>query len=290
MSYTGRFAPSPTGPLHYGSVVAALASFLDARQAGGRWLLRIEDLDPPRESKTAPAEIMSQLQALGLRWDGNVLYQHSRLEAYDACIRALDGHTFPCTCSRKSTPAVYPGVCRERTFRQTDGPRSIRLRVPDISVETDDRALGRVAWRLDEEVGDFIIMRKDGLHAYQLAVVVDDIHQSVTHIVRGQDLLESTPRQLALYHLLGVAPPSYLHIPIIVDGRGDKLSKQAHARPVAVSEPMQVLRAALASLGQPEQESATTPAALLARAAADWDTGRLPTTPTMPAPADIAGG
>ena len=199
MSYVGRFAPSPTGPLHYGSFVAAIASFLDARHAGGKWLLRIEDLDPPRESMDSPREIIRQLLALGLNWDLEIIYQSSRLGSYDVALESIQKFTFPCTCSRKEVPDIYPGTCRQSKHYAPVEPYAVRLEVPTHSVSINDRCLGLQTWNLEKEVGDFVIKRKDGLHAYQLAVVVDDIHHSVSHVVRGNDLLNSTPRQLALY-------------------------------------------------------------------------------------------
>ncbi len=287
MNYIGRFAPSPTGPLHFGSLVAALASFLDARNAGGLWLLRIEDLDPPRESSYAPREIMSQLSALGLTWDKDVLYQSSRLEAYEETLNRLHSHGFayPCTCSRKSVPRVYPGTCRQRRLAETD-EYSIRLRVDAEVMEFTDRLFGRQRWSFGKEVGDFIIKRKDGLHAYQLAVVVDDNFQRVNNIVRGIDLLDSTPRQLALYKLLQLSPPDYLHIPIIVDQSGEKLSKQAHAKPIDTSSPQSLIREALIALGQETHKGVAGLGDLLERAIAAWQIERIPATAAQVAPAD----
>ena len=287
MNYIGRFAPSPTGPLHFGSLVAALASFLDARNAGGLWLLRIEDLDPPRESSHAPREIMSQLSALGLTWDKDVLYQSSRLEAYEETLNRLHSHGFayPCTCSRKSVPRVYPGTCRQRKIAGTE-EYSIRLRVDAEAMEFTDRLFGLQRWSFGKEVGDFIIKRKDGLHAYQLAVVVDDNFQRVNNIVRGIDLLDSTPRQLALYKLLQLSPPDYLHIPIIVDQSGEKLSKQAHAKPIDTSSPQSLIREALIALGQETHKGVAGLGDLLERAIAAWQIERIPATAAQVAPAD----
>jgi len=287
MNYIGRFAPSPTGPLHFGSLVAALASFLDARNAGGLWLLRIEDLDPPRESSYAPREIMSQLSALGLTWDKDVLYQSSRLEAYEETLNRLHSHGFayPCTCSRKSVPRVYPGTCRQRKIAGTE-EYSIRLRVDAEAMEFTDRLFGLQRWSFGKEVGDFIIKRKDGLHAYQLAVVVDDNFQRVNNIVRGIDLLDSTPRQLALYKLLQLSPPDYLHIPIIVDQSGEKLSKQAHAKPIDTSSPQSLIREALIALGQETHKGVAGLGDLLERAIAAWQIERIPATAAQVAPAD----
>jgi glutamyl-Q tRNA(Asp) synthetase len=284
MDYVGRFAPSPTGPLHYGSLVAALASFLDARHAGGKWLLRIENLDPPRESIDAPGEIVRQLLALGLQWDLEVLYQSNRLKSYDAAIQSIQTFTFPCTCSRKSVPDIYPGTCRLRKHLPHGEQYAVRLQVPKHSVSTNDRRLGLQTWDLEKKVGDFIIKRKDGLHSYQLAVVVDDIHYSVSHIVRGNDLLDSTPRQLALYERFEVSPPEYLHIPVLVDKSGNKLSKQAHAKPVDTSDALTTIRRALSDLGQNTHEYSSSAKELLEKAASSWDPATIPNVHDICAP------
>jgi len=284
MDYVGRFAPSPTGPLHYGSLVAALASFLDARHAGGKWLLRIEDLDPPRESIDAPREIIRQLLALGLQWDLDALCQSARIKSYDAALESIKKFTFPCICSRKKVPEIYSGTCRLRGHLPLDEPYAVRLRVPKHSVSINDRGLGLQTWDLEKKVGDFIIKRKDGLYAYQLAVVVDDIHYSVSHIVRGNDLLDSTPRQLALYERFEVSPPEYLHIPIIVDELGKKLSKQAHAKPVDTSDALSTIRAALSDLGQNTHKHSSTVKELLEKAALSWNPATIPNVHDICAP------
>ena len=293
MTYIGRFAPSPTGPLHFGSLVAALASYLDARHHKGTWLLRIEDLDPPRESSTAPDEIMAQLRALGLTWDGEVLYQSTRLDAYAAALKSLDDRhlTYPCTCTRKSVSVVYPGTCRNRKYSQTPEPYAVRLRAVQPGTHQEicfaDECFGDMKFNLARDLGDFIIRRKDSLFAYQLAVVVDDAWQGVNKIVRGADLLDSTPRQLALYQALNLPPPDYLHIPIITDAEGHKLSKQACAPPVTVQagtpeeDKLGQLRAALRMLGQPEQPQAQGTAELLEKAARDWLPERIPRQRTL---------
>ena len=287
--YIGRFAPSPSGPLHYGSLVAAVASYLDARHRGGQWLLRIEDLDPPRESAQAPAEIMRQLEAYGLQWDGEVLYQSTRHPDYEAALASIRSRTFNCVCSRKTTPVVYPGTCRNRGIPpNADTPASVRLRVEDETLCIHDRVCGDQAWNMEKEVGDFIIKRKDGLFAYQLAVVVDDIFQEVTHIVRGRDLLDSTPRQLALYRALDAEPPDYTHLPVIVDARRAKLSKQTHARPVSTRNPMPVLVRILEQLGQPDgMDDAGGIEQLLKQAALNWDLRALPRAHELREPAGI---
>ena len=289
MGYVGRFAPSPTGPLHYGSLVAALASYLDARHCQGKWLLWIEDLDPPRESISAPSEIIGQLTAFGLHWDDELLYQSNRLSAYEIALEAINTFTFPCTCSRSSVADIYPGTCRHRNKPGPGEAYSIRLCVPEQTVSITDRALGLHTWDLENEVGDFIVKRKDGLHAYQFAVVVDDVFQSVSHIVRGNDLLDSTPRQLALYDRFKISPPAYLHIPVIVDGVGNKLSKQAHANPVATADPLNTIRNALADLGQHTHPHCTTVKELLWKAAQAWNIRSIPAVHDMPAPDEYLG-
>ena len=291
MTYIGRFAPSPTGPLHYGSLIAALASYLDAKHAGGVWLLRIEDLDPPRESQRAPAEIMAQLKACGLDWDDDILFQSNRNTAYDAAIKVLEARDliFPCTCPRKSTLGVYPGTCRHRRMADSDEPFALRFRVGKESLSINDGLFGEMAWDMTDDVGDFIIKRKDGLFAYQLAVVVDDNFQGVTRIVRGGDLLDSTPRQLALYRALGYQLPQYLHLPVLADTDGNKLSKQSHARPVEPADPPGLLRACLRDLGQDPQTGAGCVAELLSLAAAHWDQTRIPRRTRIEAPAAYQG-
>ncbi len=282
--YIGRFAPSPTGPLHLGSITTALASYLDARHNHGTWLVRMEDLDPPRESPTAPAEILHQLNALGLIHDGEVLYQSTRLTAYESALASLaaSGSTFYCNCARKNLPDIYPGTCHLRTAPPEDGePCAIRFRVGEGRIAISDRLTGNQSWDLQTMVGDFIIRRKDGLTAYQLAVVVDDIYQGVTHVVRGNDLLDSTPRQISLYHALNADVPEYLHLPILVDQAGDKLSKQAHADPVSVSQPMSVLRYALDKLGQPTWEDCANITELLQTASHGWKAANIPAAGTI---------
>lgn len=275
MGYVGRFAPSPSGPLHYGSLVAALASYLDARHADGQWLLRIEDLDPPRESASAPAEILHQLKTYGLHWDGDVLYQSHRQQAYLETLGILTEQnlTYPCTCSRKQIPAIYPGTCRNGC--DATKPYAIRMRLPTLPLEINDRLRGKQQWD-PADVGDFIVRRKDQLFAYQLAVVVDDIHQGVNQIVRGIDLLDSTPRQLAIYHCLHETPPAYLHIPVITEKDGNKLSKQAHAAAIDTDRPIETLLAALTDLGQPRPTTTGGVDRILASAAAKWNIERIP--------------
>ncbi|MAV27641.1 MAG: tRNA glutamyl-Q(34) synthetase GluQRS [Gammaproteobacteria bacterium] len=287
MVYTGRFAPSPTGPLHLGSLVAALASFLDARHHNGHWLLRIEDLDPPRETDQAAHTIVHQLTTLGLHWDGDILFQSTRLAEYDRVLADLTkkGLTFPCVCSRKQTRGAYNGRCRTRSWQDTtDQAFAIRTRVSDRTITINDRRLGEVTWQLQQDVGDFVVRRKDGLHAYQLAVVVDDAFQQISHVVRGNDLLSSTPRQLHLIQQLGYAVPSYLHLPIMTDTAGFKLSKQHHAPPVELTGPLSVLRRALVTLGQSSQPDADDAKSLLKRASESWSVENIPKAKAIPTP------
>ena len=283
--YVGRFAPSPTGPLHAGSVVAALASWLDARAHRGRWLLRIEDIDPPRERAGATASILETLRRLGLHWDGEPVLQSTRRPAYAAALDALvaRGLAYPCGCTRReiadSQPRTggprerhgelrYPGTC-SAGLPPGRAPRAWRLRVPDGIVRFDDRRLGPQAQDLAAEVGDFVLRRADGLWAYQLAVVVDDAAQGVTDVVRGTDLLGSTARQVVLARALGLRSPRWLHVPVVAGPDGDKLSKQNGATAVDASRPLEVLDAALRHLGiAPPAE--VSPEAWLAGATARW--------------------
>jgi glutamyl-Q tRNA(Asp) synthetase len=230
----GRFAPSPTGPLHFGSLVSALASFLDSKKHGGQWLLRMEDIDPPREAPGAASLILAQLEAHGLLWDKSVLYQSDRLDSY---IDALDqlksnGLVYPCQCNRQRIArlkGVYDGQCRDLQLPEDNA--TIRLSLGDkIRMQCfDDEIMGRIEQSLHGEVGDFTVRRRDGLFSYQLAVVVDDEFQGITHIMRGSDLLDSTPRQIFLQQCLGYNQPEYAHLPVALNPESQKLSKQNHA-------------------------------------------------------------
>jgi glutamyl-Q tRNA(Asp) synthetase len=228
--YRGRFAPSPTGPLHFGSLVAALGSYLDAKAHGGEWLVRIEDLDTPRNVPGAADDILRTLERFGLEWDGPVLYQSSRLEAYEAVLEDLRRRhlVFPCGCSRKDVGDRYPGTCRHGIRGRLDTP-SWRFHVSDEIIRFDDRRLGPQQQNVQEYVGDFVLRRADGLFAYQLAVVVDDAFQGVTDVVRGEDLLDSTARQILLQRALDLPQPRYLHLPVVLNEAGQKLSKQTGA-------------------------------------------------------------
>jgi glutamyl-Q tRNA(Asp) synthetase len=233
----GRFAPSPTGPLHFGSLVAAVGSYCLARQAGGRWLLRMDDLDRPRVVPGAAADILRTLEALGFAWDGPVLWQSRRGEAYAAALEQLrqQGLLYDCACSRREILAsaphpgeegpVYPGTCR-LGVPAGRAPRAVRIRVPDREIVFTDGVFGRQAQNLAQEVGDFVLRRADGMYAYQLAVVVDDAASGVNQVVRGADLLGSTSRQIFLLEHLGLPVPAYLHLPLVLNADGSKLSKR----------------------------------------------------------------
>ena len=251
-AYTGRFAPTPSGYLHFGSLVAALASYLDARAVGGRWLLRMEDLDPPREVPGAQDAILRTLETYGFEWDGAVERQSARHGAYAAAVDTLLARdlAYACTCSRKQLEGqpIYPGTCRDAGH----GPATaaIRLRVPDAEYRFVDRVQGAFAQNLAREVGDFVIRRRDGLYAYQLAVVLDDAWQGVTDILRGADLLDSTPRQLYLQELFGLPQPRYLHIPLLLQPDGHKLGKSYRSPPLPADQAPALLTRALRALGQ----------------------------------------
>lgn len=285
--YVGRFAPSPTGPLHIGSLTCALASFLDARAAGGRWLVRIEDLDPPREQPGAADDILETLAAHGLVWDGEVVFQSRRTELYEAALVRLvaDGHAFRCSLSRtqlESHGGRHPGrATSEAQFDSRDG-HAWRLDVPDADIAFTDRIRGPQVFNPARDEGPFVIRRRDGLFAYQLAVVVDDEAQGITDIVRGSDLLDSTPRQLLLQRCLNYRQPRYAHIPVLADGTGGKLSKQQQAAPVIPERRLANLQLALLALGQDPQPQAASVPELLAAATRGWRLSRVPAVSAIP--------
>lgn len=283
MTYCGRFAPSPTGPLHQGSLVAALASYLDARQHQGHWLLRIEDLDPLRESACAHDAILLSLEAHGLHWDGPVRYQSRRHEAYEQLLHQWQqqGRIYPCPCSRKQLQAAdgfHPGHCRQQPDWQNPAPRALRFALQDIQGQWQDRLLGPLNYHLIAEQDDPVLKRKEGYYAYHLAVVCDDIDQGINQVVRGQDLLESTPIHLALYQALDQAPPGYLHIPLLCNAQGQKLSKQNQAPALNNREAGTNLWRALHSLHQsPPADLQPAPVTeILAWARQHWRTDALP--------------
>jgi glutamyl-Q tRNA(Asp) synthetase len=246
MNYIGRFAPSPTGPLHAGSLVAAMASFLDARAHDGAWLLRIEDIDPPRAVVGASEQIVELLAAFGFQWDGPIEYQSRRTPAFQAAFDQLlaDGHVYGCGCSRREIgDGIYPGTCRMGIPAGLQ-PRAYRVRSAGQIIVWQDRLTGTCHDALDQQSGDFVIKRADGLWAYQLAVVVDDGLQVVSHVVRGDDLKESTARQIHLQQLLGIPRPSYLHVPVVKADDGQKLSKQTGAPALNRHDALPALRQA----------------------------------------------
>lgn len=288
--YRGRFAPSPTGRLHFGSLVAAVGSYLQARRHAGVWLIRMEDIDPPREEAGAARAILDTLASFGLASDEPVLFQSTRVDAYAEALASLGraGWTFDCGCSRRNLPrgGIYPGTCRNG-LPPGRRPRSIRVRVDSTRITVPDAVQGDFAQDLDTEVGDFIVRRADGLTAYQLAVVVDDDYQGITEIVRGSDLLNSTPRQVWLMDLLGFTRPAYAHLPIAVDEAGRKLSKQTLAQPVDDESPAPALAAALDFLGHPPPPRLRKgPLRELWRfAETEWNLDRVPRTGSAPLPA-----
>lgn len=288
--YRGRFAPSPTGPLHFGSLVAALGSYLDARSAGGDWLLRIEDVDQPRTVAGAADAILRTLERLGFEWDGEVVVQSKRFDAYHAALTRLQavGDVYPCACSRSAIAALgtqasvdggllYPGTCRDG-LAPGQAARAWRLRVPDREFAFVDRIQGECRQNLARDVGDFVLFRADGQYAYQLAVVIDDAAQGVNAIVRGVDLLASTARQLWLLECLGQPAPSYAHLPVVVNAQGEKLSKQTLAPAIDPVRGGALLSAALRLLGHapPADLVGAAPAELLRWAIGAWDIGRVP--------------
>ncbi|WP_082098369.1 tRNA glutamyl-Q(34) synthetase GluQRS [Sulfuricella sp. T08] len=262
--YRGRFAPSPTGPLHFGSLVAAVGSFLEARSRGGEWLVRMEDLDRPRTVPGAADDILRTLDIFGLHWDGEMMVQSARNEAYRAALAEMEklGAVYPCACTRKEIAdsvvsgidgPVYPGICRAG-LPEGRTPRAMRVHTDSRPVGFDDALQGRISQNLETQVGDFVVRRADGLFAYQLAVVVDDAEQAITHVVRGADLLDSTPRQIYLQELLSLPTPAYLHLPVAVNERGEKLSKQTLAPAVNLANTVAQLCEVLAFLNQAPPE------------------------------------
>lgn len=292
-TYVGRFAPAPTGPLHFGSLVTALASWLDARAAGGRWLVRIEDVDHPRVVPGADRDILHTLEHLGLLWDGEVVWQGARRARYAEGLAALErsGLTFPCGCTRQEVGPgqAYPGRCRAG-LPPGRPARSTRLRVPDEPVVFDDRIQGRFEQCLASTVGDFVVRRADGLVAYHLAVVSDDADQGVTHVLRGADLIDSTPRQIHLQRCLGLPTPLYAHVPVACRPEGAKLSKQNHAPAIELRRAGAALIAALAFLGHgcPAALVGAQPRELLDWAQAAWRLGAVPRLRSLQAPEEYS--
>jgi len=285
---TGRFAPSPTGPLHYGSLLAAVASYLNVRSQNGTWLVRIDDLDPPREMAGAASNILHTLENFGLHWDRDIVYQSMRLRAYDEALKTLQKKelTYPCSCSRKDIvkrgESVYAGHCRNG-HDKTHQRYATRIKVPQQTLSWFDMIQGPQSASLFQDYGDFIVRRSDGLHAYHLAVVLDDARQGITESIRGADLLPSTPAQIYLQQVLDIKPPQYAHIPVAVNSSGEKLSKQSGATPVSIRDPARTLFKALKDLGQnpPQDLEASSTSDILHWGEENWDLQKIPTGKTL---------
>ena len=262
--YIGRFAPSPTGPMHFGTLIAAVGSYLQAKTNQGQWLIRMEDVDTTRVVEDSDTQLLNSLEAFGFEWDSEVIYQTTRNVLYsDALERLNQQHLiYPCTCSRKHLAShvdykktgVYPGTCREQSL-PFQGEHALRLKVSNTNIRFDDMIMGPQQENLATECGDFVIKRKEGLFAYQLAAVVDDASQGITEIVRGADLLDSTARQIYLQQLLGYKTPTYIHLPLALGDDGNKLSKQSESRAIDNNHPTLALVDALSHLGQQPPES-----------------------------------
>lgn len=286
---TGRFAPSPTGPLHFGSLIAAVGSYCLARHAGGRWLVRIDDLDAPRVVPGAADEILFTLETLGFCWDGEIIWQSRRQDAYLAALEQLrsNGLLYDCACSRKEVLAsaphpgeegpIYPGTCRQG-LPVGRLPRAVRVRVPDRRFSFNDGVFGQYEQNLASDVGDFILRRADGMVAYQLAVVVDDAASGVNQVVRGADLLGSTPRQIFLLESLGLPAPAYWHLPLALNADGSKISKRHGEADNLLTFGGESVRKALTWLGQsiPAELHAAPPVELLAWGVSAFDVGAIP--------------
>ena len=295
-NYRGRFAPSPTGPLHFGSLVAAVGSYLDAKSHGGAWLVRMDDLDLSRTVPGAADLILRSLENLGMAWDETVVYQSTRSEAYEKALKVLKKRKliYPCACSRREIAdsavggldgPIYSGTCRKGLLAGR-AARADRVITDNTRIELKDVIQGKVVHSLERQVGDFVVKRADGYFAYQLAVVVDDAAQGITDVVRGADLLDSTTRQIYLQQLLGYATPRYAHLPVAVNVLGEKLSKQTLAAPINVAAPVLTLNAVLQFLGQATITDCAPDdtRAFWAQAVAAWDITRVPHTRTQAAP------
>jgi glutamyl-Q tRNA(Asp) synthetase len=295
-NYRGRFAPSPTGPLHFGSLVAAVGSYLDAKSHGGAWLVRMDDLDLSRTVPGAADLILRSLENLGMAWDETVVYQSTRSEAYEKALKVLKKRKliYPCACSRREIAdsavggldgPIYPGTCRKGLLAGR-AARADRVITDNTRIELKDVIQGKIVHSLERQVGDFVVKRADGYFAYQLAVVVDDAAQGITDVVRGADLLDSTTRQIYLQQLLGYATPRYAHLPVAVNVLGEKLSKQTLAAPINVAAPVLTLNTVLQFLGQATITDCAPDdtRAFWAQAVAAWDITRVPHTRTQAAP------
>lgn len=254
-NYRGRFAPSPTGPVHYGTLVAAVGSYLQAKKNNGEWLMRMEDVDSQRKVDGADTDILHTLENFGFEWDGEIIYQTKQTEHYQQALEKLIARSmaFPCLCSRKqlaeTDSKIYPGTCRHHSLPEKR-QHAIRVLSRDINIEFNDAVLGKRSQNIKRQCGDFIIKRRDGLFAYQLAVVIDDAMQNISEVVRGADLLDSTPRQIYLQQLLNYSTPKYCHLPLAVDGSGDKISKSENATRVDIKNKEKLLISTLIFLGQ----------------------------------------
>ncbi|MDX1914586.1 MAG: tRNA glutamyl-Q(34) synthetase GluQRS [Methylophilus sp.] len=293
-AYVGRFAPSPTGPLHFGSLVAAVASYCDAKANQGQWLIRIEDLDKPREMAGASQNILSTLEAFGFAWDGSIIYQSQRTQAYEEAFFRLQemDKIYGCICSRKEIAdsavrtgiegAIYPKTCLQHPPIASKN-MAYRVMTENRSLSFVDHVQGVIHQNLAQDIGDFVLKRADGIFAYQLAVVVDDAYQNITHIVRGSDLLNSTTRQLYLQQLLGLKTPCYAHIPIVVNEQGEKLSKQTLAEAIESGQANQQLYLALKFLGQnpPLEIKKATLSDLWQWAVTNWRIANVPQTKAL---------
>lgn len=292
--YRGRFAPSPTGPLHFGSLVAAVGSYLEAKTRGGEWLVRIEDLDPPRTVPGAADDILRTLEACGMAWDGAIVYQSTRSEAYHSALHQLRqrGLIYPCACSRREIADsgiagiegyVYPGTCRAG-IAASKAARALRIDARGAPIEFEDAIQGRIAQNVETDIGDFVLYRADHVFAYQLAVVIDDAEQGIPDVVRGADLLDSTPRQIFLQQKLNIATPRYAHLPVAVNAQGEKLSKQTHAPAIDTARPAPAIAAALRFLGHtPPADCSGDLSALWRWALDNWTLARVPRSRTAPA-------
>jgi len=284
--YIGRFAPSPTGPLHLGSMLTALASYLDAKSNDGRWLVRIDDLDPPRTVQGADQQILNALEKFHLEWDGEVAYQSQRHSYYEKYLRQSIylNLAYPCNCTRQqilSAGGIYPGTCL-KTPPPNDKPYATRAKSPQPSIIFNDRCQGLVEQNINSEIGDFVIKRKDGLFAYHLACAVDDHLQGVTHIVRGLDLMDSTPRQIHLQNIFNFETPKYLHLPIITNDKDQKLSKQTHAPDISQMPTNETTYKLLSALGlRPPKSTKHNLTSMLAWGTEHWAIDAIPNKQTI---------
>lgn len=290
-AYIGRFAPSPTGPLHFGSLVAALASYCEAKSQQGKWLVRIEDLDKPREVKGATDLILTTLEQFGFAWDGEIIFQSQRTKIYQTALEKLQQQNlvYPCTCSRKEIAdssqhqgiegAIYPKTCLTHPLKKNTLP-AFRIKTKNVEAVFVDQIQGEVRQNVARDIGDFVLQRADNLFAYQLAVVVDDAAQGITHVVRGADLLHSTHRQIYLQQLLSLNQPQYAHVPVACNAQGEKLSKQTMALPIDTKNVSTLLINALQFLGQspPKYLAHALPKEILAWANSHWQPDKIPKT------------